>query len=222
MGILPFAHLSCFFPYSLDKLESRVGYHAHFPTGPHHAPLPRSLNNSLRRQRCVQHSGSNLFAADVAATRPSAVTCLERFRKMLRYFLSSAMPWIACIIGYLQQPFQMPCCPRGKTKCGLPEHVPKAKQQHARSRRSIASGASGFLDVSLQALRYRGMDYKPDVGLIDSHPEGDRGAQHSELSGKPLLVHEVSRLRRELRVVEPGAHPIRHEDLAQSLAFGPG
>src|SRR5690606_9033802 len=78
---------------------------------------------------------------------------------------------------------------------------------------SISSGTAGLLVIILDGLWNVIMNYKTNVWLIDSHPEGDGGNDHLYILAEELILPLGPQLAVETCVVSNGLDSIRSKYL---------
>ena len=82
-----------------------------------------------------------------------------------------------------------------------PGHVLPAEQQQRLRRQPVPARPADLLVVALEMLRQVPVDHEPDVGLVDTHPEGDRRHHDLDLVENERFLDPVPLLRRQPRVV---------------------
>ena len=85
--------------------------------------------------------------------------------------------------------------------------VVRARQELARARLTVAAGAPDLLRVRLEALREVEVVDVADVGLVDAHPEGDRGDDDVPVGARPPVLHGHAVLGAHAGVVGTGGEP---------------
>ena len=110
-----------------------------------------------------------------------------------------------------------------------PGHVLPSEEQQRLRRQPIAPRAADLLVVALEMLRQVPVDHEPDVGLVDAHPEGDRGRHDLDLVENERFLDPLPLLRRQPGVVgvrgdaalpQVGGHLLRA--LARGAVDDPG
>ena len=71
-------------------------------------------------------------------------------------------------------------------------------------RQTVASRSTDFLVVTLHARRQREVNDRPDVCLIDAHPERDGGDHNVQPAGKESVLSAFAFLRRQTRTAMGG------------------
>ena len=98
--------------------------------------------------------------------------------------------------------------------------IAAAVEQEAVAGQAVASGAAGLLVVALDVFGQVVVDHPADVGLVDAHAEGDRGADDLHLVAQEKLLVFGAFLVAEPGVVGPGGEAAVGERLGHALGGG--
>ena len=79
---------------------------------------------------------------------------------------------------------------------------------------SVASGAARLLIIGLDVLRKIGVHHKPDIGLVDAHPECDRCDNNGDLILVERFLVPVAYLRRQSGVVGKRLYVVGREKIS--------
>lgn len=80
-------------------------------------------------------------------------------------------------------------------------HILPAEEHEGARRQPVPAGSADLLVVALEMLRQVPVHDEPDVGLVDPHPEGDRGHHDLDPVKNERFLDRVALLRRQTGVI---------------------
>ncbi len=103
----------------------------------------------------------------------------------------------------------------------LLNHVPRAEEQDALCRQSIAPCPASLLIIPLNVLRQIVMHHEADVGFVDPHAERNRGANDPHLVPKEEFLVLVAFFGLQPGVIGTGSHTVTSEPLRDDFGAFP-
>src|ERR1019366_2965953 len=98
--------------------------------------------------------------------------------------------------------------------------VAGAEEQQTVAGQAIAPGAAGLLVVALDILGEVVVDDPADVGLVDAHAEGDRGANDAGVVAQKAFLVAIALVAGEAGVVGAGGEAAADQRFGQTLRGG--